>query len=143
MFHRLVLNLKNTLLERGGYKMSKKGSALMQVLVIGLVVAAFAVMILRYAITRSANLSRTDRILQSQMVADSCLDQYMAYQATAELYGRPWSTGTFVCYYYSSDDMNNYKKIDIDSVNDPGIINDTDGSKMIAINFTVPVRSGQ
>ena len=43
--------------------MSKKGSALMQVLVIGLIVAAFAVLMLRYAVTRSANLSRTSRIL--------------------------------------------------------------------------------
>lgn len=124
--------------------MSKKGSALMQVLVIGLVIAAFAVMILRYAITRSANLSRSDRILQSQMIADSCLDQYMAYQATAELYGQPWSTSTaFVCYYYSADDTATIKEIEVDSVNSQGITKDMDGSKMIAVTFKVPVRPGQ
>jgi hypothetical protein len=69
--------------------MSKKGSALMQVLVIGLIVAAFAVLMLRYAVTRTANLSRSARILEAQIVADSCLDQYMAYQATSELLGEP------------------------------------------------------
>ena len=143
IFRLFILNLQGTSPERGGYKMSKKGSALMQVLVIGLVIAAFAVMILRYAITRSANLSRSDRILQSQMISDSCMDQYMAYQATAELYGQPWSTGTFVCYYYSADDMNTLKEINIDSTNDQGITKDTDGSKMIAVTFKVPVRPGQ
>ena len=72
--------------------MSKKGSALMQVLVIGLIVAAFAVLMLRYAVTRTANLSRSARILEAQIVADSCLDQYMAFQAASELLGEP--TGT-------------------------------------------------
>ena len=74
--------------------MSKRGSALMQVMVIGLIVAAFAVLILRYAITRSSNLSRTDRILRTQIVADSCLDQYMSNLAMSELHGVPPSTTT-------------------------------------------------
>lgn len=83
--------------------MTKKGSALMQVLVVGLIVAAFAVLMLRYAITRSANLSRTERILESQIVADSCLDQYMAYWAQAELSGRePCLLEEFNCLYYAS-----------------------------------------
>jgi hypothetical protein len=69
--------------------MSKKGSALMQVMVIGLIIAAFSVMILRYAITRSANLTRTTRVLSSQISAESCLDQYMAFIATSELSGEP------------------------------------------------------
>ena len=69
--------------------MSKRGSALMQVMVIGLIVAAFAVLILRYAVTRSSNLSRTDRILKTQIVADSCLDQYMSFLAMSELNGAP------------------------------------------------------
>lgn len=68
--------------------MTKKGSALMQVMVVGLIVAAFSVLMLRYAVTRSSNLSRTERILESQIIADSCLDQYMAYLAEAELSGR-------------------------------------------------------
>lgn len=83
--------------------MTKKGSALMQVMVVGLIVAAFSVLMLRYAVTRSANLSRTERILESKVVADSCLDQYMAYLAEAELFGRPTSDAiTFNCLYYSS-----------------------------------------
>ena len=67
--------------------MYKRGSALMQVMVIGLIIAAFAVLILRYAVTRSSNLSRTDRILRTQITADSCLDQYMSFIAISELNG--------------------------------------------------------
>ena len=74
--------------------MSRRGSALMQVMVIGLIVAAFAVLILRYAVTRSSNLSRTDRILRTQITADSCLDQYMSFLAINELHGVPPSSGT-------------------------------------------------
>ena len=74
--------------------MSKRGSALMQVMVIGLIVAAFSVLILRYAITRSSNLSRTERILKTQITADSCLDQYMNDLALHELYGVHYSTET-------------------------------------------------
>lgn len=86
--------------------MSKKGSALMQVLVIGLIVAAFAVLMLRYAVTRTANLSRSARILEAQIVADSCLDQYMAYQATSELLGEPPGSGldlSMNCRFFQAD----------------------------------------
>ena len=82
--------------------MTKKGSALMQVMVVGLIVAAFSVLMLRYAVTRSANLSRTERILESQIVADSCLDQYMSLWAESELYGQPISSNTANCVYYPS-----------------------------------------
>ncbi len=76
--------------------MSKKGSALMQVIVVGLIVAAFSVLMLRYAVTRSSNLSRTERILEADIVADSCLDQYMAFQAIMELYGKPVCDNNFM-----------------------------------------------
>ncbi len=74
--------------------MSKRGSALMQVMVIGLIVAAFSILILRYAITRSSNLSRTERVLKTQITADSCSDQYMNNLALHELYGVHYSTET-------------------------------------------------
>ena len=112
--------------------MSKRGSALMQVMVIGLIVAAFSVMILRYAITRSANLTRTDRILQSQIIADSCLEQYMAYIATAELYGMPYSTDDFQCSYFTGEEQINSVNI---ASNWPAINN------VHAVTFSVPVSS--
>lgn len=115
--------------------MSKKGSALMQVLVVGLIIAAFSVLMLRYAVTRSANLTRTERILSSQIIADSCLDQYMALMATMELSGNPYNEApTMNCMLYqkgqdtpSGHAMHGSKSID------------TDGSYMIITTFTIPV----
>ena len=84
--------------------MTKKGSALMQVMVVGLIISAFSVLMLRYAVTRSANLTRTERILESRVVADSCLDQYMAYYAEMELSGREiCNFDLFSCKAYASD----------------------------------------
>ena len=96
--------------------MSKKGSALMQVLVIGLIVAAFSVLMLRYAVTRSANMSITERNLEMEVVADSCLEQYMGFIAYAELRGTPPDLSKFNCRYYknmtatdlSSNDMSTF-----------------------------------
>ena len=120
--------------------MSKKGSALMQVLVIGLIVAAFAVLMLRYAVTRSANLSRTDRILSADILADSCLDQYMAFQATAELGGEPpCGTLNLDCLYYAASDLNSISSLTMYA----GSGTDVDGSYMITTSFTVSVNTGQ
>ena len=117
--------------------MSKKGSALMQVLVIGLIVAAFAVLMLRYAVTRSANLSRTSRILESQIVADSCLDQYMAFQATAELSGEPPCNLNMDCLYYVSfgDTLGSIPMYASSSTSF------VDGSYMVVTSFTVSVNT--
>ena len=118
--------------------MSKKGSALMQVLVIGLIVAAFAVLMLRYAVTRSANLSRTSRILESQIIADSCLDQYMAFQATSELSGKPPCILNMDCLYFpnygntvSTITMYADERIDVDN------------TYMRITTFTVTVNTNQ
>ena len=83
--------------------MRNKGSALMQVIVVGLIVAAFSVLMLRYAVTRSANLTRTQRILESQTIADSCLDQYMSFLAYSELYGVPPTSYNMDCLYYTGN----------------------------------------
>lgn len=118
--------------------MSKKGSALMQVLVIGLVIAAFAVLMLRYAATRSSNLARTDRILKSQITADSCLDQYMAYRAASELYGQPYiSTNTIDCRAF------NIVGVTTTISMTPEETTDVDGSAMTVLTFSVPAFSGQ
>lgn len=119
--------------------MSKRGSALMQVMVIGLIVAAFAVLMLRYAVTRSANLSRTSRILESQIIADSCLDQYMAYQATAELSGKPPCDETAVgCLYFPSYG-NEVSSITMHVSTGTN----TEGNYVVVTSFTVSVNTGQ
>lgn len=116
--------------------MTKKGSALMQVLVVGLVVAAFSVLMLRYAITRSANLSRTERILESQIVADSCLDQYMAYWAQAELSGREaCNYNGFRCLYYASMTASSPSEIEFSA--DQGT--NSANSDVLIVKFPVPV----
>ena len=118
--------------------MSKKGSALMQVLVVGLIIAAFSVLMLRYAVTRSANLNRTERVLSSQIIADSCLDQYMALRATMELSGRTSAPinqePSMNCIFYP------------EGANVPSTITmgvqpaiDIDESYMVITTFTVPV----
>ena len=118
--------------------MSKKGSALMQVLVIGLIVAAFAVLMLRYAVTRTANLSRSARILEAQVVADSCLEQYMAYQATSELLGEPAGVTderlSMNCRFFpgNGDDIDNIQMT-------ASVGTYPDGSRMVATQFTVDV----
>ncbi len=117
--------------------MSKKGSALMQVLVIGLIVATFAIMILRYAVTRSANLSRTARILESDIVADSCMDQYMAFQAAADLSGIPPYSLDMGCAVYKEDDT-------LDTITMYGTsATDIDNSYMVVTTFTVQVNTEQ
>jgi len=117
--------------------MTKKGSALMQVLVVGLIVAAFAVLMLRYAITRSANLSRTERILETQIIADSCLDQYMAYWAQAELSGRePCQLENFNCLYYASMTATTPSTILMNSIQGTNAANEN----VYVTEFTVPVQ---
>lgn len=116
--------------------MTKKGSALMQVLVVGLIVAAFSVLMLRYAITRSANLSRTERILESQIVADSCLDQYMSYWAQAELSGREACLlEDFNCIYYPSMTATSPANINMTATQGTNSAN----SNVYVTKFTVPV----
>ena len=118
--------------------MSKKGSALMQVLVIGLIVAAFAVLMLRYAVTRSANLSRTVRILDSQIVADSCLDQYMSFQATSELKGEPpCGTLDMNCLYYPNNGVT------VSTITMTASTATINNSYTIITTFTVTVNTGQ
>lgn len=116
--------------------MSKKGSALMQVLVVGLIVATFAILILRYAVTRSANLSRTARILESDIVADSCLDQYMAFQAAADLAGIPPSSLDMNCATYNGDEVSSLPMSGTSAT-------DIDGSYMVVTTFTVQVNAGE
>ena len=118
--------------------MSKKGSALMQVLVIGLIVATFAILMLRYAVTRSSNISRTERILETEVIAESCLEQYMAYLAYAELHGKPpVLESKFDCKYF-----NNMTASDLSSISMNTSVGTNDLTRdLIVTNFTVTVNT--
>ncbi|MCR5505201.1 MAG: hypothetical protein K6E94_06635 [Elusimicrobiaceae bacterium] len=117
--------------------MTKKGSALMQVLVVGLIVATFAILMLRYAVTRSSNISRTERILETEILADSCLEQYMAYLSYAELYGTPPASLDFPCRFY-----NNMTATVLSTITLSGAVGDNDLTKdLIITNFDVSVNT--
>ena len=117
--------------------MSKKGSALMQVLVVGLIVATFAILMLRYAVTRSSNISRTERILETEVIADSCLDQYMTYLTYAELRGTPMVLEDFTCKYYDKMTSSSLSNITMGvQVGDNVLTND-----LIITTFTVTVNT--
>lgn len=117
--------------------MSKKGSALMQVLVVGLIVATFAILMLRYAVTRSSNISRTERILETEVIADSCLEQYMTYLAYAELRGTPMVLEDFTCKYYDKMTSSSLSNITMGvQVGDNALTND-----LIITTFTVTVNT--
>ncbi len=117
--------------------MSKKGSALMQVLVVGLIIATFAILMLRYAVTRSSNISRTERILETEIIADSCLEQYMAYLSYAELYGTAPASLNFDCKFY-----NNMTATALSTITLSGAVGDNDLTKdLIITNFDVSVNT--
>lgn len=113
--------------------MTNKGSALMQVMVVGLIVAAFSVLMLRYAVTRSANLARTERVLESQILADSCLDQYMTSYANAALSGTVIlpTDSTFACKYFPSEDK-------ISDIEMSSVVSSDGGTR--TVRFVVPVQ---
>ncbi|MBO4707306.1 MAG: hypothetical protein J5594_01945 [Elusimicrobiaceae bacterium] len=114
--------------------MSKKGSALMQVLVIGLIIATFAILILRYAVTRSANISRTARVLEADIVADSCLEQYMSFLAAADLSGMPPTGMDMNCRFYTNPGVD-------DSIGNIAMTStsgtDIDESHMLVTSFSI------
>lgn len=75
---------------------NKKGSALMQVLVLGSVIAAIVLLVLRLAMTRTTNVVKTKRKVSAKAYAESCLAQYNAISMVREEKGLPPVT-TFQC----------------------------------------------
>lgn len=51
-----------------------KGSALVQVLVLGTLIATIVVVLLRFSVTRTANMSQTKNLIGSSMAMKSCLN---------------------------------------------------------------------
>lgn len=53
---------------------NNKGSALLQVLVIGALIATIVVVLLRFSVTRTANMSQTRNLVGSNLAVQSCMD---------------------------------------------------------------------
>jgi len=77
---------------------NKKGSALLQVLVLGTVIAAIVLLVLRVAMTRVTNVTKTRRKVSAKSFAESCISQYEAMAMTREENGLPpVSSDNFTC----------------------------------------------
>lgn len=68
---------------------NKKGSALMQVLVLGSVIATIVLLVLRFAMSRTTNVVKTKRRIVSKAVAEACFAQINAIITSRELAGKP------------------------------------------------------
>jgi hypothetical protein len=72
---------------------NKKGSALMQVLVLGGVVAGIVVLLLRFSTARMVNVVKTMRKMPAKAYAEGCVAQFTAAAMLRELHGRPPGDG--------------------------------------------------
>ncbi|MDR0734814.1 MAG: hypothetical protein LBG16_03895 [Elusimicrobiota bacterium] len=73
---------------------NKKGSALMQVLVLGGVIAGIVVLLLRFSTARTVNVVKTLRKMPAKAYAEGCMAQFTAAAMLRELHGRPPSDGS-------------------------------------------------
>lgn len=71
---------------------NRKGSALMQVLVLGSVIATIVLLVLRFAMSRTTNVVKTKRRVVSKAVAEACYAQINAIITARELAGKPLVT---------------------------------------------------
>lgn len=67
----------------------RKGSALMQVMVMGSIIAAIIIMLMRFAVGRTSNMLKTKRIISSKAYAEGCIAQYNAIAVQRALDGVP------------------------------------------------------
>jgi hypothetical protein len=67
----------------------KKGSALLQVLVLGSIIASVVILLLRFSITRTTNVVKTTRKLAAKAYAEGCLAKFTAETMLRELHGLP------------------------------------------------------
>lgn len=68
---------------------NNKGSALMQVLVLGSVIAAIVLLVLRFSVTRTTNIVKTKRRVAAKAYAEACMAQYNSIAMERELNGLP------------------------------------------------------
>lgn len=70
-------------------KLNKKGSALMQVMIMGSIIAAIIIMLMRFAVGRTSNMLKTKRTIASKAYAEGCIAQYNAVAVERALAGIP------------------------------------------------------
>lgn len=68
---------------------NKKGSALMQVMVLGSIIAAIIVMLMRFSLGRTSNMLKTKRVVASKAYAEGCIAQYNAIAVERAMAGVP------------------------------------------------------
>ncbi len=68
---------------------NKKGSALMQVMVLGSIIAAIIVMLMRFSLGRTSNMLKTKRVIASKAYAEGCIAQYNAIAVERAMEGIP------------------------------------------------------
>ena len=68
---------------------NKKGSALMQVMVLGSIIAAIIVMLMRFSLGRTSNMLKTKRVIASKAYAEGCIAQYNARAVERAMAGEP------------------------------------------------------
>ncbi len=78
---------------------NKRGSAMLQVLVMGAVIAAIITIVLRFSTIRTIGYNRTRREVVTRAVAEACIAQYNTHATHAEIRGvKPNPSGIFSCY---------------------------------------------
>lgn len=68
---------------------NKKGSALMQVMVLGSIIAAIIIMLMRFSLGRTSNMLKTKRVIASKAYAEGCIAQYNARAVERAMAGEP------------------------------------------------------
>jgi hypothetical protein len=67
----------------------KRGSALMQVLVLGGVIASIVILLLRFSVNRTVNVARTARTIEARAYAEGCMAHFTTLAALREMHGLP------------------------------------------------------
>ena len=67
----------------------RRGSALIQVLVLGGVIAGIIVLLLRFSVARTLNVSKTTHKLAAKAYAEGCMAEFTAAAMLRELHGLP------------------------------------------------------
>lgn len=68
---------------------NNRGSALMQVMVMGSIIAAIIVMLMRFSMGRTSNMLKTKRVVASKSYAEGCIAQYNTIAMERAMKGIP------------------------------------------------------
>lgn len=87
--------------------LSKKGAAILQVLLLAAVLAGIATMILRFAVSRTSSARQNRRLVAAQLAIESCMAEVneIWVSKSPEAFERDWNECIFKC--TSSDGKDN------------------------------------